>query len=235
MAAPNKTPKPKKRVRLAPEVRKQLILDAALVEFSTHGFGGSSTERIAQGAGLSQAGLYTHFNSKDEILAALLNDVLMPEWRLRLQEGATLDADALDALIDASYATIAQPKVLAIMRLLIAESARMPQLIEQWRYTMLAPFLAEQQRIADQRIDQGQIQRNPLTTHFQLVSSPIVHALLVHLIFGNDESGAQQEIQAIREAHRSLLKAFVAVPAPAEPTATSRKKPRSKTSPKACP
>lgn len=60
----------KKRTRLAPEVRKQLILDAALTEFSERGYDGASTTLIAKRAGLAQAGIYAHFKSKEDILGA---------------------------------------------------------------------------------------------------------------------------------------------------------------------
>ena len=69
----------KKRERLTPEARKRLILDAALIEFGTHGFGGTSTGKIARRAGLSQSGLYAHYHSKQAILRALLGEVLTPE------------------------------------------------------------------------------------------------------------------------------------------------------------
>lgn len=45
-----------KRVRLAPAVRRQQILEAALVEFTALGFTAASIAKIARRAGISKAG-----------------------------------------------------------------------------------------------------------------------------------------------------------------------------------
>lgn len=62
----------RKRVRLTPDIRIGLILDAALAEFSRNGFAATRIEDIAAHAGLSKAGLYAHFASKEAIFEALL-------------------------------------------------------------------------------------------------------------------------------------------------------------------
>ena len=64
---------PKRRLRLAPEARVPLILDAALQEFSRRGFSAARMDDIAQRCGLSKGGLYAHFDSKDAIFKALLD------------------------------------------------------------------------------------------------------------------------------------------------------------------
>ena len=51
--------------------RRQAIVDAALPLFAEHGLSGVTTRQIAQAAGVSEALLYRHFASKDEIFAAI--------------------------------------------------------------------------------------------------------------------------------------------------------------------
>jgi AcrR family transcriptional regulator len=57
---------------LTPEARKQAILEAAVQVFAQHGLDAATTDDIARAAGLSKGGLYWHFRSKDDILAAIL-------------------------------------------------------------------------------------------------------------------------------------------------------------------
>jgi AcrR family transcriptional regulator len=52
--------------------RRQAILAAAIGVFAQHGFDAATTDDIARAAGLSKGGLYWHFKSKDDILAAIL-------------------------------------------------------------------------------------------------------------------------------------------------------------------
>ena len=55
---------------------KQEILDAALELFSVQGFEATSISQIANAVGIRKASLYSHFESKQAILDALVKDVL---------------------------------------------------------------------------------------------------------------------------------------------------------------
>ena len=55
---------------------KQEILDAALELFSLQGFEATSISQIAEAVGIRKASLYSHFESKQAILDALVKDVL---------------------------------------------------------------------------------------------------------------------------------------------------------------
>jgi AcrR family transcriptional regulator len=206
------SPPAKKRVRLAPEVRKQLILEAALHEFSAQGFGAASTERIAQRAGLSQAGLYAHFRSKDAILETLFNELLRPEWPQWLVAEVPFDEAMVDRLIDYWYARASDPALLAILRLLVAEGNRHPDILERWRQNVMQPFFRMEQCMIDTLAAQGRIRRNALTEHFQLATAPIAHVMLLSLIQGGTAGGFADDIARMRESHRRMLKQFIVPP-----------------------
>ncbi|NBD31355.1 MAG: TetR family transcriptional regulator [Alphaproteobacteria bacterium] len=55
---------------------RQIILDAALEVFSTHGFRGATLDQIAAGSGLSKPNLLYYFDSKDAIHRELLTRLL---------------------------------------------------------------------------------------------------------------------------------------------------------------
>lgn len=54
------------------------ILDAAGELFTTTGYAGTSTRAIADAVGIRQASLYHYFNTKEEILRALLSQTVNP-------------------------------------------------------------------------------------------------------------------------------------------------------------
>ncbi|GAA4869706.1 TetR/AcrR family transcriptional regulator [Actinomycetospora straminea] len=60
------------RRRLAPEVRRRQVLDAAVAVFSEEGFHGASMDAVAARAGVSKPLVYAHGGSKDELFAACL-------------------------------------------------------------------------------------------------------------------------------------------------------------------
>src|SRR5918996_6468875 len=58
--------------RLAAEVRRPLLLDAAYEVFLERGFAGASMGAIAERAGVTKPVIYDSFASKDELFAALV-------------------------------------------------------------------------------------------------------------------------------------------------------------------
>jgi AcrR family transcriptional regulator len=58
--------------RLTAEQRRESVLTAALTEFSAAGFAGTSTEAIAQRAGISQPYLFRLFTTKKDLFIATL-------------------------------------------------------------------------------------------------------------------------------------------------------------------
>ena len=61
------------RQRLAPEVRRRQVLDAAVAVFAEQGFHGASMADVAIRAGVSKPSVYAHGGSKDELFAACLH------------------------------------------------------------------------------------------------------------------------------------------------------------------
>lgn len=53
--------------------RREQILETAVDLFSKHGFSGTTTKKIAEAAGVSEAMVFRHFASKDELYGAILH------------------------------------------------------------------------------------------------------------------------------------------------------------------
>jgi AcrR family transcriptional regulator len=66
-------PTASKRTRRGPYTRQQ-ILDASLRLFSERGFARTTVRDIARGAGITDAAIYYHFESKRELLEALVEE-----------------------------------------------------------------------------------------------------------------------------------------------------------------
>ena len=59
--------------RMAGEERRLQILRIAVRLFSQHGFRGTTTKEIAQAAGVSEAMVFRHFATKEELYTAILD------------------------------------------------------------------------------------------------------------------------------------------------------------------
>ncbi|WP_082151446.1 TetR/AcrR family transcriptional regulator [Caenimonas sp. SL110] len=74
--------------RRDPERTRAAILEAAVGEFSDHGYSGARTDRVAQRAGTNIRMLYHYFGSKDDLYVAVLEAVLADLRHDELQVGA---------------------------------------------------------------------------------------------------------------------------------------------------
>lgn len=82
---------------------RSVLLESALESFASRGFHGTSTREIARAAGMSPAGVYAHFRTKEdmlyhlslqghedvfEVVRRLTGGESSPSWRLRVTAGA---------------------------------------------------------------------------------------------------------------------------------------------------
>ena len=194
-----------KRRRYPPSAeRKREILDAAFVEFSGQGYASTTIETIAARAGLSKAGLYAHYRSKEEVFEDLLMTVLVPSERGEI----SLDRDnALESIVesylDGVYLALEQPKTLATFRLLVLESRRIPAaLLRRWHGRIMACQLLNDRALLDECIRRGIIRRGVMTDSRLLVGTPAVSWICHHLLFGEDTFIPLAEV---RQDHKRML------------------------------
>jgi AcrR family transcriptional regulator len=87
---------PEASARRDPARTRTRLLDAAVAEFSEHGFHGARTDRIAKRAGTNIRMLYHYFGSKDDLYLAVLEEVLAElrhdELRIDPEQGEPLEA-----------------------------------------------------------------------------------------------------------------------------------------------
>ncbi|MBV8616502.1 MAG: TetR/AcrR family transcriptional regulator [Acetobacteraceae bacterium] len=110
--------------------KRQLILDAAAILFTAHGYGAVSMDAIARSAGVSKATLYAHFGSKDQLFATIITEAChaMFDWPGAMSaDGADLRT-ALIALGQRVLRFFLEDGTLALYRVVVAESARFPEL-----------------------------------------------------------------------------------------------------------
>ena len=60
--------------RMSGDDRRRQILQTAVHLFSTHGFRGTTTRKIAEAAGVSEAMVFKHFSTKEDLYGAILHE-----------------------------------------------------------------------------------------------------------------------------------------------------------------
>ena len=124
---------------------KQDILEAALDLFSVQGFEATSISQIAGAVGIRKASLYSHFESKQAILDALVQDVLVQygEHSIFARTDWEKDAEGIPVTPDAAVEMI-QGQLRYIIHDPYISRARKMLVIEQFQNPELAKLQTKQ-------------------------------------------------------------------------------------------
>lgn len=124
---------------------KQDILEAALDLFSVQGFEATSISQIAGAVGIRKASLYSHFESKQAILDALVQDVLVQygEHSIFARTDWEKDAEGIPVTPDAAVQMI-QGQLRYIIHDPYISRARKMLVIEQFQNPELAKLQTKQ-------------------------------------------------------------------------------------------
>ena len=133
------------RKSLLTKQRREQILEAALEVFSARGYGNAAVPEIAARAGVAVGTIYNYFPSKKDILTALLENNIIEPVRNFLAHAKPGDETALLQSIVANRFTtglMMNDKIVPIF----LEIQHNPELIEQYRETLLKPLLLQADR-----------------------------------------------------------------------------------------
>ena len=124
---------------------KQEILEAALELFSVQGFEATSISQIANAVGIRKASLYSHFENKQAILDALVQEVLEQYGEHSLFARADWEKDVSDLPLtpDAAVQMI-QGQIRYLLHDPAISRARKMLVIEQFRNPELAKLQTKQ-------------------------------------------------------------------------------------------
>ena len=124
---------------------KQAILEASLELFSVQGFEATSISQIADAVGIRKASLYSHFDSKQAILDAIVKEVLRQYGEHSIFARANWEKDAGNLPLTADEAVgMIQGQIRYILHGPAISRARKMLVIEQFQNPELAKLQTKQ-------------------------------------------------------------------------------------------
>lgn len=119
--------------QLSPE-KATAILDGAMQEFLACGFAATSMDRVASAAGVSKATVYSHFQDKEGLFSALIQQLVQKKFRSIFGPVVDQSFQGSPTVVLTQIANnmldsgMGDPQFLSFMRLIIGESGRFPKL-----------------------------------------------------------------------------------------------------------
>lgn len=197
--------KPKFRRRA--EARKDEVLDAALELFTEKGFAATRVEDIAAKAGISKGTVYLYFESKEALMAGLIDRALSP---MALQAMTTIDTIGIDPRL--VFKTVggliahrfSNPEVLAVPKLILRESVNFPELAQIYRRDVIEQVMPRMVRLIERNIEKGRFRPVDAEMTIRSLIGPIVAHLLLSEVFGITPRDGM-EMDRLVENHIDIL------------------------------
>ncbi len=120
---------------------RALIFDAARAEFAVTGYAATSMETVAKRAGVSTKTLYRLVPNKQALFEAMVTDRIagfVSRVKLRACDGGDVEPALADAL-QVCGELILDGEVIALQRLILADSERFPEIAESFFHKAITP------------------------------------------------------------------------------------------------
>ena len=174
-----------------PKVDKaNAILAGAFEIFTSQGFAAASMARIAKAAGVSKPTLYSYFQDKEGLFVALVQQLMHKSnhMALGLPTGAETPTspEALLRAMATSFLSEAANNMpfLTLMRLIIGESEKFPQLAQTFVRVLTKPML---ERLTAYLANHPQLEFSDPEIAARVFSGAMVHYLIVQEIMNGKE------------------------------------------------
>jgi AcrR family transcriptional regulator len=188
--------------RVSAITRRAQILDVARRAFAAKGFRGTTTREIAAAAGVTEALLFQHFATKQELYSSILEakagenpiEPVLAALRShaeRKDDRAFFEEYARSSL--ARYKTDSE-----FLRLMLYSALEGHELALVFRRHQVKPIQTEVHRYIAARQREGAFRKLPVTAAVRAFAGAISNYALVKGIFGPAEAGLAEK-QAIRE------------------------------------
>lgn len=162
------------------EARPSEILDAAFDAFATNGFAGTRLDDIASRAGITKGTIYLYFGSKEDLFVATLREMTGSALNNLTTSMTSPKGPAIDILREnlafAADLMVSDRRRREVLRILMAEGARFPTLVDRWHVDVVAPCCAGFQSVIDYGIARGEFRASAARDFPQLILAPIILA-----------------------------------------------------------
>jgi AcrR family transcriptional regulator len=184
--------------------RRQAILAAALKEFSARGFAAARLDDIADAAGIAKGTIYLYFRDKETLFQDLILSEMSPvvatlEIALAVDLPVRVVAErAVELFVREIYGTSRRE----IIRLILSEGPRFPQLADFYYREVLSRIIAAVRALLRRALERGELRNDAIIRFPQLLAAPGIVAIIWSGLFERQDP---LDVAGMMRAHLDLL------------------------------
>jgi len=177
---------PKPRYRRRKEDRPQEITEAALEAFAEKGYAATRVEEVAKRAGVSKGLMYLYFKTKEELFKSVVKSVVIRRIDQLIGNIESTDLSSEDFIRGPLLSFMKQipgSPVAIVIRLLISEGPRHPDLVDYYYENVVAKGLAAITGFVERGVERGEFRKSVITELPQLFLAPVMLSIVWGIIF----------------------------------------------------
>lgn len=183
--------------------RQEEILAAAFEVFAAYGYEAARIDKVARQAGIAKGTIYLYFRHKEQLFRAVVRSLVQKRFDAIAGSFEGAGEQLLRELLSRMYSQVVRnEKVRSIVRLLIAESGRFPQLAEIYHREIIAPGMKAVRQALMRGIASGEFRKTAAVEFPQLLAAPGVLAIVWRLLHGERH---RLDLEAYSKAHLEFL------------------------------
>ncbi len=184
------------------------IINAAYEEFVQNGYAATRLEDVAKRIGVTKGTIYIYFQSKEELFRAVIGSLMTPILDRAAEFTATFSGTCTELLrqhIANLYNAIsAEPRGVGLLRLLIAEGEKFPELMDFYHREVSERAVKIIADILAQGIERGEFCADAPVNHPHIFMAPVMMAAM-HKMMSADALASDENVSDAVTTHLDLL------------------------------
>ncbi|MDM8016364.1 MAG: TetR/AcrR family transcriptional regulator [Rhizobium sp.] len=196
---------PQQKRQRRKDARPSEILEAGLALFAERGFAATRLDDVAKRAGIAKGTVYLYFSSKESLFEAALKDRMVStmEGVGELTASFAGSTEELLRLVLARiYGQMIEGDAGVLLRILIGEGDRFPDLVKMYREIALAKGMATMKSILKRAEARGELRVAADDIDPRMIVAPIAILAIGGKVFGAQSHGDRD---AFLERHLDLV------------------------------
>lgn len=189
----------KPRYQRRKEDRPQEIADAAFEAFAENGYAATRIDDVAKRAGVSKGLTYLYYKTKEDLFKAVVRNVVVRrvDVLIGLVDSTELSSDAFlrGPMLDFMKKVPGSP-VAIVIRLLISEGSRHPDLVDYYYENVVARGLSAINLFVQRGVERGEFRREALDHQPHLFLAPMMLSMIWRLVFTDKPLNTDQLMES---------------------------------------